>query len=103
MMNRPIAGLLNNTGIDESTDAYDTVDWLTKNVPESNGRSGLSVPPTSASLTLASEINPHPALKAAVPQSPMVDGWMGDDWFDNGAFRSRRPRLRGLAKHGQGR
>jgi predicted acyl esterase len=33
------------------------------------------------------EINPHPALKAVVPQSPMVDGWMGDDWFHNGAFR----------------
>src|SRR5207245_8886600 len=39
-------------------------------------------------LTLAAEINPHPALKAAVPESPMVDGWRGDDWFHNGAFRT---------------
>ena len=89
VMNRPIVGPLNNTGIDESTDAYDTIDWLVKNVPgiERQGRH-RSARPISASLTLASEINPHPALKAAVPQSPMVDGWMGDDWFHNGAFRT---------------
>jgi len=49
VMNRPIVGPLNNTGIDESTDAYDAIDWLVKNVPESNGRSGPSAHPTSAS------------------------------------------------------
>jgi putative CocE/NonD family hydrolase len=87
VMNRPIAGPLNPTGIDESTDAYDTIDWLTKNVPETNGRVGTIGSSYLGFLTLASEINPHPALKAAVPQSPMVDGWMGDDWFHNGAFR----------------
>ena len=87
VMNRPIAGPLNNTKIDESTDAYDTIDWLVKNVPESNGRVGTIGSSYLGFLTLASEINPHPALKAAVPQSPMVDGWMGDDWFHNGAFR----------------
>jgi len=87
VMNRPIAGPLNNTGIDESTDAYDAIDWLTKNVPESNGKVGTIGSSYLGFLTLASEINPHPALKAAVPQSPMVDGWMGDDWFHNGAFR----------------
>ena len=87
IMNRPIVGPLNNTGIDESTDAYDTIDWLVKNVPESNGRVGTIGSSYLGFLTLASEINPHPALKAAVPQSPMVDGWMGDDWFHNGAFR----------------
>jgi hypothetical protein len=87
VMNRPIVGPLNNTKIDESTDAYDTIDWLVKNVPESNGRVGTIGSSYLGFLTLASEINPHPALKAAVPQSPMVDGWMGDDWFHNGAFR----------------
>jgi putative CocE/NonD family hydrolase len=88
VMNRPILGPLNKTGIDESTDAYDTIDWLVKNVPESNGKVGTIGSSYLGFLTLASEINPHPALKAAVPQSPMVDGWMGDDWFHNGAFRT---------------
>jgi putative CocE/NonD family hydrolase len=88
VMNRPIVGPLNHTGIDESTDAYDTIDWLVKNVPESNGKVGTIGSSYLGFLTLASEINPHPALKAAVPQSPMVDGWMGDDWFHNGAFRT---------------
>ncbi|HEX3423271.1 MAG TPA: CocE/NonD family hydrolase [Sphingomicrobium sp.] len=87
VMNRPIVGPLNATGIDESTDAYDTIDWLVKNIPESNGRVGTIGSSYLGFLTLASEINPHPALKAAVPQSPMVDGWRGDDWFHNGAFR----------------
>jgi hypothetical protein len=87
VMNRPIVGPLNHTGIDESTDAYDTIDWLVKNVPESNGRVGTIGSSYLGFLTLATEINPHPALKAAVPESPMVDGWRGDDWFHNGAFR----------------
>jgi putative CocE/NonD family hydrolase len=87
VMNRPIVGPLNHTGIDESTDAYDAIDWLVKNVPEANGKVGTIGSSYLGFLTLASEINPHPALKAAVPQSPMVDGWMGDDWFHNGAFR----------------
>ncbi len=88
VMNRPIVGPLNHSGIDESTDAYDTIDWLVKNVPEANGKVGTIGSSYLGFLTLASEINPHPALKAAVPQSPMVDGWMGDDWFHNGAFRT---------------
>ena len=80
-------GPLNNTGIDESTDAYDTIDWLVKNVPESNGKVGVIGSSYLGFTTLMAEINPHPALKAAAPESPMVDGWMGDDWFHNGAFR----------------
>ena len=87
VMNRPLSGPLNPTGIDESTDAYDTIDWLVKNVPESNGKVGVIGSSYLGFTTLMAEINPHPALKAAVPQSPMVDGWMGDDWFHNGAFR----------------
>ena len=87
VLNRPLRGPLNNTAVDHSTDAFDTIDWLVKNVRESNGRVGVigsSYPGFTAAMAL---IEPHPALKAAVPQSPMVDGWMGDDWFQNGAFR----------------
>jgi uncharacterized protein len=88
VMTRPIIGPLNNTGIDESTDAYDTIDWLVKNVPESNGNVGVVGSSYLGFTTLMAEINPHPALKAAVPQSPMVDTWIGDDSFHNGAFRN---------------
>jgi uncharacterized protein len=88
VMTRPIKGPLNSTGIDESTDAYDTIDWLVKNVPESNGRVGVVGSSYLGFTTLMAEIDPHPALKAAVPQSPMVDTWIGDDAFHNGAFRN---------------
>ena len=87
VMNRPIVGPLNDTGIDESTDAYDTIDWLVKNTPEANGRVGIIGSSYLGFTALMALIDPHPALKAAVPESPMVDGWMGDDWFHNGAFR----------------
>ncbi len=87
VMNRPIIGALNKTNVDESTDAYDTIDWLVKNVPESNGKVGITGSSYLGFTSLVATINPHPALKASVPQSPMVDGWMGDDWFHNGAFR----------------
>jgi len=87
ILTRPIVGPLNSTGIDESTDAYDTIDWLVKNVHESNGKVGVIGSSYLGFTTLMAEINPHPALKVAVPQSPMVDTWMGDDAFHNGAFR----------------
>ena len=87
VMNRPIRGPLNKTDVDESTDAYDSIDWLVKNVPESNGRVGITGSSYVGFTALVATIDPHPALKASVPQSPMVDGWMGDDWFHNGAFR----------------
>ncbi len=85
---RPIVGPLNDTGVDESTDAYDTIDWLVKNVPETNGKVGVVGSSYLGFTTLMAEINPHPAVKAAVPQSPMVDTWIGDDAFHNGAFRN---------------
>jgi putative CocE/NonD family hydrolase len=87
VLNRPMVGPLNDTGIDESTDAYDTIEWLVKNTPESNGKVGVIGSSYLGFTTLMAQINPHPAVKATVPQSPMVDGWMGDDWFHNGAFR----------------
>ena len=88
VMNRPLHGVLNPTPVDESTDTYDTIDWLVKNTPESNGKVGVVGSSYLGFTTLMAEINPHPALKAAVPQSPMVDTWMGDDDFHNGAFRN---------------
>ena len=87
VMTRFLRGPLNGTPVDHSTDAYDTIDWLVKNVPESNGKVGMIGSSYEGFTVLMALINPHPALKAAVPMSPMVDGWKGDDWFHNGAFR----------------
>jgi putative CocE/NonD family hydrolase len=87
VMTRPLRGPLNNTAVDHSTDAFDTIDWLVKNVPQSNGRVGMVGSSYEGFTVLMALINPHPALKAAVPMSAMVDGWRGDDWFHNGAFR----------------
>jgi uncharacterized protein len=86
-MNRPLRGQLNSTGVDHSTDTYDTIAWLLKNVPENNGRVGMIGTSYDGFLVLMGLVNPHPALKAAVPINPMVDTWIGDDWFHNGAFR----------------
>ncbi|HYV82435.1 MAG TPA: CocE/NonD family hydrolase, partial [Pyrinomonadaceae bacterium] len=72
-----------------ATDTYDTIDWLVKNIPESNGRVGIIGISYDGFLPLMALINPHPALKVSVPMNPMVDGWMGDDWFHNGAFRQQ--------------
>ena len=87
VMNRPLRGPLNPTRVDHATDAWDTIDWLVKNVPESNGRVGMTGSSYPGFTALMATIDPHPALRAVVPMSPMVDGWMGDDWFHNGAFR----------------
>jgi putative CocE/NonD family hydrolase len=87
VMNRPPAGPLNPTKVDDSTDCYDTIDWLTKHVPQSNGRVGTIGISYDGWTTLMSLIHPHPALKVAIPMNPMVDGWLGDDWFHRGAFR----------------
>jgi uncharacterized protein len=87
VMNRPLKGPLNPTAVDHSTDAYDTIDWLVKNVPESNGRVGSFGTSYDGFTALMTLVNPHPALKASVPINPMVDVWKGDDWFHNGAFR----------------
>jgi putative CocE/NonD family hydrolase len=89
VMNRPLRGPLNPTNVDHATDTYDTIDWLVKNVPESNGKVGILGISYDGFTTLMGLINPHPALKVAVPMNPMVDGWRGDDWFHNGAFRQQ--------------
>ena len=92
-MNRPLRGTLNPTPVDHATDTYDTIDWLVKNVPETNGKVGILGISFPGFLPLMALVNPHPALKVSVPMNPMVDGWMGDDWFHNGAFRQQGPLL----------
>ncbi|MGB7233854.1 MAG: CocE/NonD family hydrolase [Candidatus Acidiferrum sp.] len=89
VMNRPLHGPLNPTSVDHATDTYDTIDWLVKNLPESNGKVGILGISYDGFLPLMALVNPHPALKVSVPMNPMVDGWMGDDWFHNGAFREQ--------------
>ena len=87
VMNRPLRGPLNPTNVDHSTDAYDTVQWLVRNVPEGSGRVGTIGTSYNGFTALMSLVDPHPALRASVPINPMVDVWKGDDWFHNGAFR----------------
>ena len=89
VMNRPLHGPQNPTNVDHATDTYDTIDWLVKNIPETNGRVGILGISYDGFLPLMALVNPHPALKVSVPMNPMVDGWMGDDWFHNGAFRQQ--------------
>ncbi|HEY8409746.1 MAG TPA: CocE/NonD family hydrolase, partial [Pyrinomonadaceae bacterium] len=89
VMNRPLHGPQNPTMVDHATDTYDTIDWLVKNLPESNGRVGILGISYDGFLPLMALINPHPALKVSVPMNPMVDGWRGDDWFHWGAFRQQ--------------
>jgi len=89
VMNRPLHGPQNPTPVDHATDTYDTIDWLVKNVPETNGKVGILGISYDGFLPLMALVNPHPALKVSVPMNPMVDGWMGDDWFHNGAFRQQ--------------
>ena len=89
VMNRPLSGTQNPTPVDHSTDTWDTIDWLVKNIPETNGKVGILGISYDGFLPLMALVNPHPALKVSVPMNPMVDGWMGDDWFHNGAFRQQ--------------
>src|SRR4051812_25068548 len=89
VMNRPLRGPLNPSSVDHATDTYDAIDWLVKHVPETNGKVGILGISYDGFLPLMALFNPHPALKVSVPMNPMVDGWMGDDWFHNGAFRQQ--------------
>jgi len=87
VMTRPPIGPLNPSKTDDTTDAYDTIDWLVKNVKESNQRVGMIGSSYDGWTVTMALLGPHPALKVAAPESPMIDGWMGDDWFHYGAFR----------------
>jgi putative CocE/NonD family hydrolase len=83
----PVRGPLNPTRTDHVTDTWDTIDWLVKNVSESNGRVAMIGNSYDGFTTAMALLDPHPALKAAVPVGPLLDAWMGDDWFHYGAFR----------------
>ena len=87
MMNRPLRDKKDPKSIDESTDTYDTIDWLVKNVPKNNGRVGILGVSYDGWLSAVATVDAHPALKASSPQAPMTDTWLGDDFFHNGAFR----------------
>jgi putative CocE/NonD family hydrolase len=87
VMTRPPIGPLNPSKTDDTTDAWDTIDWLVNNVPESNKRVGMIGSSYDGWTVTMALLGPHPALKVAAPESPMIDGWMGDDWFHYGAFR----------------
>ena len=73
--------------IDESTDTYDTIEWLLANVPGHNGRVGMAGTSYGAWLAVMGMLDPHPALKAVVPQASPADMWIGDDFHHNGSFR----------------
>jgi putative CocE/NonD family hydrolase len=87
VMSRPLADHHDPKAVDESTDAFDTVAWLLKNVAGNNGRAGFIGTSYPGFLAMEAGIDPHPAVMAISPQAPMIDVWMGDDFFHNGAFR----------------
>ncbi len=87
VMQRPPAHTWDASAADESTDAYDTIDWLVKNVAGNNGRVGMLGVSYDGWTTAMALIDPHPALRAASPQASPADMWIGDDFHHNGAFR----------------
>ncbi len=87
LMNRPLHDPGDANGVDETTDTYDTVEWLLHHVPGNNGRVGVIGVSYPGWLAAMAGIHPHPAVKAVSPQAPMTDTWMGDDFFHYGAFR----------------
>ena len=74
-------------GVDETTDAWDTVEWLVKNVPNNNGRAGIAGTSYDGWTAVMAALNPHPALQAAIEQASPADQFLGDDFHHNGAFR----------------
>ncbi len=87
IVNLPLRGPLNTGTVDHATDTWDTIDWLIRNVAGNNGRVGITGVSYDGFLTLMALFDPHPALRAAVPINAMVDTWIGDDWYHNGALR----------------
>jgi putative CocE/NonD family hydrolase len=85
--NRAQSDPRNPKGTNESTDAYDTIDWLVKNLPHNNGKVGVMGISYRGWLAGLAGVDAHPALKAISPQAPTTDTWLGDDFFHQGAFR----------------
>ena len=88
IMTMPTRGPFNSGRVDQVTDAWDSIDWLVENVPGNSGRVGITGVSYDGLLTLMALLEPHPALKAAVPVNAMVDSWIGDDFYRHGAFRT---------------
>lgn len=86
-MCRPLYHLRDKTKTDESTDAYDTIDWLVKNIKNNNGKAGILGISYPGYMALQAVVDAHPALKASSPQASPADMWLGDDFHHNGAFR----------------
>jgi len=89
VMNRPVRGPQNPTPVSDATDCQDTVAWLAKHVKQSNGNVGLLGISYDGYEALMGVVKPNSHLKVVVAENPMVDGWMGDDWFHHGAFREQ--------------
>ena len=87
VMGRPPHDPKDPKGVDETTDAWDTVDWLVKNVPNNNGRAGIAGTSYDGWTAVMAALDPHPALKAAIEQASPADQFLGDDFHHNGAFR----------------
>ena len=87
VMGRPPHDPADAKGVDETTDAWDTVDWLVKNVPNNNGRAGITGTSYDGWTAVMATLDPHPALKAAIEQASPADQFLGDDFHHNGAFR----------------
>lgn len=86
-MQRPMRDKKDPGAIDESTDTYDTIEWLLKNVPGNNGKVGMMGVSYDGWTTMMGAVDPHPALKAASEQATPSDMFIGDDFHHNGAFR----------------
>src|SRR6202042_1421908 len=87
VMQRPPHAPEDAKGIDETTDAWDTVDWLVKNIPNNNGRAGFTGTSYDGWTAVMAALDPHPAVKAIVEQATPADMFLGDDFHHNGAFR----------------
>jgi putative CocE/NonD family hydrolase len=86
-IHQPLVHLKNKNAVDESTDTWDTIDWLVKNLKGNNGKAGILGISYPGWLALVGSVDPHPALKAASEQACMADLFLGDDFHHNGAFR----------------
>jgi putative CocE/NonD family hydrolase len=86
-IHQPLIHATQKNAVDESTDTWDTVDWLTKNIANNNGKAGIFGVSYPGWLALVGSVDPHPALKAASEQACMGDLFLGDDFHHNGAFR----------------
>ncbi|MEO6611909.1 MAG: CocE/NonD family hydrolase [Chitinophagaceae bacterium] len=86
-IHQPLIHATQKGAIDESTDTWDAVDWLVKNIPDNNGKAGIFGISYPGWLALVGAVDPHPALKAASEQACMGDLFLGDDFHHNGAFR----------------